>query len=620
MRLVEFIPAENKFTVKTYAPYSDTYLVSPKHQFKYSNLGWFGASNATYQVDAAQASASIIIHDDDLDVDPPRIISATASGVPPEIRVVFSEPVRRADAEDVANFTLDRGEFVRSASLDATARLLTLFSSQLATGLLYTLTVNDVFDLARRPNIIAPATLQTFSYLPLLLNERFEAADLLNWTVVDQGTRDGPSSWYTRAGRVEQAANIYGPDAIATENRLGTILYWTKPAALSWSNYSASVTFISSDDDGVGLVFRYTNPSNYYKLELDLQRNFRKLLRLANGVESTLASEAQGYQQNVPARLLIRVDGSTITVSLDGAQLFGGPVNDPVPIPAGTVGLYCWGSTGVAFYDLLVAAENLPPVSSRGFDETNNFNTVSTITLQPIDGFWKFWPFEFDPAPGWQNPGYNDAAWPGPNLAIFAREPDAIPDPVNTDIDLGPITYYFRTSFEFNRITNEVQLRFRALIDDGAIIYFNGAEIARLGMPDGPVTSSTLAGREVVNADYEGPYDFPTTNLITGVNVIAVEVHQSSPFSEDVVFGLELEALVPVAVPVRFQTPRLLPDGRLRLAFPAHVNRIYAVESSTNLTNWAPLLTRTNVTGLPIVIDLPVQAGPGSFFRAITIP
>lgn len=620
MRLVEFVPAEDKFTVKTYAPYSDTYFVHPKHQFDYSNLGWFSASNDTYEIDAGQASATITIHDDDLDSVPPWITSVTALGVPPEIRVVFSEPIRRADAEDVLNFSLDHGESVRSASLDATARVLTLGSSQLATGLLYTLTVNDVFDRARRPNIIVPNTMQSFSYQPLLLDEKFEASELVNWTVLDQGTRDGPSTWYTRAGRAEQSANIYGPDSISTDHRLGTILWWNKSSAFARSNYSVAVTMINSDDDGVGLVFRYTNPSNYYKLELDLQRNFRKLLRLADGIETTLASEAQSYQQNVPTRLQIRADESTITASVDGTNLFGGPVTDLAPIPAGTVGLYCWGSTGVAFYDLMVAAEDLPPVSNEGFDETNNFNAFSTVTLQAIDGLWRFWPFEFEPDSGWQYPSYDDSTWPGPNLAIFAREPDSIPDPRNTDLDLGPITYYFRTSFEFNRITNEVQLRFRTLIDDGAIIYFNGAEIARLGMPDGPVSNATLAGREVDNADYEGPFDFPATNFVTGVNVIAVELHQSSPFSEDVVFGLELEAMVPVPVPVRIQTPRLLPDGRFRLSFPSQANRIYAIESSTNLIHWAPFLTRTNVTGQPIVIDFPFQGERGRFFRVITVP
>ena len=97
----------------------------------------------------------------------------------------------------------------------------------------------------------------------------------------------------SRPGRVLQLSNIYGPNGrmIIAKARsfTGTI------PGRGWSNYTFSVTFNNSDDDGVGLMFRYQNPSNYYKVDLDSQRNFRKLFKMAGGMETTLATESGGY-------------------------------------------------------------------------------------------------------------------------------------------------------------------------------------------------------------------------------------------------------------------------------------------------------------------------------------
>ena len=45
-----------------------------------------------------------------------------------------------------------------------------------------------------------------------------------------------------------------------------------------------------------------------------------------------------------------------------------------------------------------------------------------------------------------------------------------------------------------------------ALVDDGAVIYLNGEEVRRIGMPDGPIQFGTFANRTVNNADFEGPF------------------------------------------------------------------------------------------------------------------
>ena len=369
-------------------------------------------------------------------------------------------------------------------------------------------------------------------------------------------------------------------------------------------------------------MFRYQNLQNYYKVDFDRQRNLRKLFRVAGGVETTLAAEENGYTQSRDLSLRVEVVTNQITVTLEGTNLFGGPVLDAQPGGSshGTVALYVWGSDGAAFDDVVVT-----PGSEVFVPPSTNTNSIvgippTVLTLIRLDSEWMFWPF-FEPVDEpWKEPSYNDADWPGPNRSIFAHAPENIPDPRNTSLSLGPRAYYFRSAFDYHGATQNVCLRLRALVDDGVIFYLNGQEILRFGMPGGPATSDTLAARDVETIDYEGPFDVEVTNLVAGTNVLAVEVHQASDISEDVVFGVEVEALMLHPVPVPFTAIRQLSGQQVRLTLPGQAGRIYWIESSTNLRDWNRFSTVTNLLGTPLLLNIPVTNAPGHFFRALLPP
>ena len=59
-------------------------------------------------------------------------------------------------------------------------------------------------------------------------------------------------------------------------------------------------------------------------------------------------------------------------------------------------------------------------------------------------------------------------------------------------------------------------------------------------MPGGAITASTLASRTVGDSVYEGPFSVPSTGLVLGDNVLAVEVHQRRTDSSDITMGLQL--------------------------------------------------------------------------------
>ena len=82
------------------------------------------------------------------------------------------------------------------------------------------------------------------------------------------------------------------------------------------------------------------------------------------------------------------------------------------------------------------------------------------------------------------------------------------------------------------------------LIDDGAVFHLNGTEVGRYNMPGGPVTSATLASSAVNNATTFEVLSLPSDSLVTGRNVLAVEVHQAAPNDSDMAFDASLSSSV----------------------------------------------------------------------------
>ncbi|MCX7872611.1 MAG: lamin tail domain-containing protein, partial [Verrucomicrobiae bacterium] len=182
--------------------------------------------------------------------------------------------------------------------------------------------------------------------------------------------------------------------------------------------------------------------------------------------------------------------------------------------------------------------------TSRIINWTSAFIDTNFIpqTLISITDMWKYNQTADLTGSEWQNINYDDSSWQS-GAALLYVETASLPAPKNTPLTLGRITYYFRKKFVFNGNPNGVSLRIYAIIDDGAVIYLNGNPVYSIRMPATSLTYSTLASGTVGDATLEGPFDIPATYLVNGTNVIAVEVHQNSTGSSDIVFGMSLETL-----------------------------------------------------------------------------
>ncbi len=200
---------------------------------------------------------------------------------------------------------------------------------------------------------------------------------------------------------------------------------------------------------------------------------------------------------------------------------------------------------------------------SAGLTTDSAFSTISVgglkkqVSLIAFDSNWRYDRSGRDLGTEWRKNSYDDSTWPQ-GKTLIADETTAVVEPIRTPIsrfnddNVYVTTFYFRTHFNFaGPVSPATKLALRHAVDDGAVFYLNGVEIHRFGFAaDAVIDATTLAsGHE--NA-FEGPFDISTANLVTGDNVLEVEVHQSSSNSSDVVFGMELIATVPAVTETLF--------------------------------------------------------------------
>ena len=78
--------------------------------------------------------------------------------------------------------------------------------------------------------------------------------------------------------------------------------------------------------------------------------------------------------------------------------------------------------------------------------------------------------------------------------------------------------------------------------DDGAVVYLNGTEVVRTNIPAGTVNSETRATKLIKGAEEKKwlRYSLDPGLLVTGDNVLAVEIHQKGPNSADHSFDAKL--------------------------------------------------------------------------------
>ena len=169
-------------------------------------------------------------------------------------------------------------------------------------------------------------------------------------------------------------------------------------------------------------------------------------------------------------------------------------------------------------------------------------DTRNPIVME-LGGAWKTNDFvEFmNPIYGWEE-GYGMIGHSASGAAFPARINTS--PPVSESGNFSVLQcYYFRIRFDFAGEPEGAMLQLRHIIDDGAVFYLNGQEFHRFNLLPGPVVCDTLASSNLGDAAIGGPFAIPATNLVTGMNVLAAEVHQNTVGSSDILFGAELKVV-----------------------------------------------------------------------------
>lgn len=128
--------------------------------------------------------------------------------------------------------------------------------------------------------------------------------------------------------------------------------------------------------------------------------------------------------------------------------------------------------------------------------------------------------------------------------------------------------------------------RLRHLVDDGMVLYFNGAEIYRYNMPAGALTMDSRATTARNPASCVTDVMIPVSSLRAGSNVLAAAVYQSSSDPVfDTVFGLAVD-WVSLRTPVMpIKEP---PQNQLRLSYSYYVSpRSLVMSWPTNFSGYS---------------------------------
>src|SRR5829696_6686387 len=174
----------------------------------------------------------------------------------------------------------------------------------------------------------------------------------------------------------------------------------------------------------------------------------------------------------------------------------------------------------------------LTAVVLAGLGLANVVHAQNQVVLFGLTNTWRYNETTSYDGTNWTAPSFDDSTSPS-GRGVFAQETNTfVASRTNTVLTLGRTTYYFRTSFNFTNGPLGVTLIFSNILDDGAVFYLNGVELTRLYMPASPpaISYATLASNHEADTfdvfALSGP--IVETNLITGTNVLAVEVHQTS--------------------------------------------------------------------------------------------
>lgn len=174
--------------------------------------------------------------------------------------------------------------------------------------------------------------------LPLTLpfTDDFNDGNANGWSFIDETPT--ASNWSVTGNKLRQNNRIQSVLAIEESYHLGSYAYLFAGTSLTDYDFQVTAQMLGSGfQDDVGVLFRYKDPLNYYRLTLNARYAFARLEKQVNGVFSPLATNSRGYVPGLNSVIRVVVRGTRIAVSVDGDDIFS--VEDSSHAN-GSIGLY----------------------------------------------------------------------------------------------------------------------------------------------------------------------------------------------------------------------------------------------------------------------------------------
>lgn len=179
-------------------------------------------------------------------------------------------------------------------------------------------------------------------------SDNFNNRQKSGWVKVDEAGK--ASNWaVNNYGVLTQSGNTGGGATTRLAlNKPGTYALFGNA---NWTDYEYSASIASTDNDGMGVIFRYKDKDNYYRFTMNSQLGYRRLVKKQAGRFTVLAEKNAGYKPGSWYKLKVRAVGSNIQVYINNHVAFD--VVDS-SISRGRVGLYSWYQSNSYFDDVKV--------------------------------------------------------------------------------------------------------------------------------------------------------------------------------------------------------------------------------------------------------------------------
>ena len=249
-----------------------------------------------------------------------------------------------------------------------------------------------------------------------------------------------------------------------------------------------------------------------------------------------------------PASINGTVNGATLNLSWGAATDDSGAVSYLVYRNDRVIGKVTGGTQLAVTAPTTVTKYTVRATDARGNLSACLAPNISIAPATPVVAnlvvagtAWKYADSGADLGTGWRANGFDDSTWASGNAELGWGDGDEA-----TVIGASlPTTKDYRKTFNLANTNGISTLALGVLADDGAVVYLNGTEVARFNMPNGTVSSSTLAASFLSGAAETtfNAFTVPKSLLVAGTNTVAVEVHQAQALNADSSFNLRLDAM-----------------------------------------------------------------------------